>query len=124
MPRIIGIDIPRDKKTEIALTYIYGLGRVLSRKLLHETQIDGAKRAKDLTDDEVLKIGRDPFLVAYALVALGKRCVVTTEVSKPKRLRANRHLPNICDEFKVPWCNTFAFVRALNFSTNWKSAKD
>ncbi len=80
--------------------------------------------APDLTDDEVVKIGRDPFLVAYALVALGERCLVTTEVSKPRRQRANRHLPNICDDFKVPWCNTFAFVRALNFSTKWKSVED
>jgi len=39
--------------------------------------------APDLTDDEVEKIGRDPFLIAYALAAVGERCIVTTEVSKP-----------------------------------------
>jgi hypothetical protein len=78
--------------------------------------------APDLTDEEVEKIGRDPFLIAYALAVVGERCVVTTEVSKPKRQRANRHLPDLCVDFGVPWCDTFAMVRALNFSTTWKSA--
>ena len=52
--------------------------------------------ASDLTDVEVEKIGRDPFLVTYALNAPGEISVVTTEVSKPKRQRANRHLPDVC----------------------------
>jgi len=77
--------------------------------------------ASDLTDDEVEKIGRDPFLIAYALRNPGERFVVTTEVSKPKRQRANRHLPDVCKDLKVRCCNTFEFVRALNFSTRWKS---
>lgn len=77
--------------------------------------------AADLTDDEVEKIGRDPFLIAYACVATEQRCVVTTEVSKPKRQRANRHLPDVCNQFGVSCCNTFKFVHELEFSTNWKS---
>ena len=77
--------------------------------------------ANDLTDDEVEKIGRDPFLVAYALTAPGAMCVVTTEVSRPRRQRANRHLPDVCADFQVDCCNTFEFVRRLNFSTNWQS---
>ena len=80
--------------------------------------------ASDLTDDEIEKLGRDPFLVAYALVEVGERCVVTTEVSKPTRRRANRHMPDVCDQFSVPRCNTFEFVRALDFSTSWKSELD
>ena len=76
--------------------------------------------ANDLTDDEVEKIGRDPFLVAYALVDNDNRCIVTTEVSKPSRKRANRHLPDVCNTFRVPCVNTFQFVRALDFSTRWK----
>ncbi len=75
--------------------------------------------APDLTDDEVEKIGRDPFLVAYALHQSEERCVVTTEVSKPSRQRANRHLPDVCRGFGITTCNTFAFIRALNFSTSW-----
>lgn len=77
--------------------------------------------ASDLTDDEVVKIGRDPFLIAYALRDRENRCVVTTEVSKPRRNRANRHLPDVCRDFGVVPCNTFEFVRALDFSTGWNS---
>jgi len=77
--------------------------------------------ASDLTDDEVEKIGRDPFLIAYALKDKGNRCLVTTEISKPKRLRANRHLPDVCADLGVGCYNTFEFLRALNFSTRWNS---
>jgi hypothetical protein len=77
--------------------------------------------ASDLTDDEVEKIGRDPFLIAYALSNKEDRCLVTTEVSKPKRQRANRHLPDVCADLEVRCHNTFEFVRALNFSTRWNS---
>lgn len=77
--------------------------------------------APDLRDDEVDKIGRDPFLIAYDLKNSGGRSVVTTEVSKPKRRRANRHLPDVCKDLRVRCHNTFEFVRALNFSTRWKS---
>ena len=73
--------------------------------------------APDLTDDEVEKIGRDPFLIAYALVSPQERCVVTTEVSKPKRKRANRHIPDVCADLGISCCNTFKFTRDLSFST-------
>ena len=76
--------------------------------------------AADLTDDEIEKIGRDPFLIAYALVAPLGRCVVTTEVSKPSRIRANRKLPDVCDQFNVLHCNTYEFIRSLDFKTKWK----
>lgn len=77
--------------------------------------------ASDLTDDEVEKIGRDPFLIAYALKDSRGRYIVTTEVSKPRRRRANRHLPDICNDLGVRCYNTFEFVRALDFSTGWNS---
>jgi len=56
MPRIVGVDIPKEKKIWIALTYIYGIGRTLSKKILEEAQIDPNIRAKDLTDEQVAKI--------------------------------------------------------------------
>lgn len=56
MPRIIGVDIPREKRTDIALTYLYGIGRTLSNKVLKDAGVDPAKRAKDLTDKEVAQI--------------------------------------------------------------------
>lgn len=56
MPRIFGVDIPKEKRIEIALTYLYGIGRVLSNRILADAQISPDKRAKDLSDEEVAKI--------------------------------------------------------------------
>lgn len=56
MPRILGIDIPKEKRIEIALTYLYGVGRVLSNKILKEAGVSPDKRAKDLTEEEVSQI--------------------------------------------------------------------
>ena len=56
MPRIFGVDLPREKRTEIALTYLYGIGRPLSIKILKEAQVNLDKRAKDLTDKEIAAI--------------------------------------------------------------------
>ena len=78
--------------------------------------------AEDLTDEEITKMGRDPFLVAYALVAPAQRFVVTTEVSRPKRIRANRHIPDICRDLGVYCYNTFEFLRRLDFSTGWRGS--
>lgn len=56
MPRIIGVDIPKEKRIEIALCYLYGVGRFVSNKMLKEAVIDPNKRAKDLTEEEVSRI--------------------------------------------------------------------
>jgi len=53
MPRIAGVNIPENKRIEIALTYIYGVGRALSKKILAEVKIDINKKASDLTAKEV-----------------------------------------------------------------------
>lgn len=76
--------------------------------------------APDLTDDEILKIGRDPFLLGYALADPGGHCIVTTEVSKPSKVRANKHLPDVARHFGIDSCNTFEFTRRLDFRTNWR----
>ncbi len=56
MARIKGIDLPNNKRIEIALTYIYGIGRKLSKKILTDANVDINKKAKDLTDDELTRI--------------------------------------------------------------------
>ena len=56
MPRILGIDIPKEKRIEISLCYLYGIGRALSNKILKEVGVDPNKRAKNLTEEEVSKI--------------------------------------------------------------------
>lgn len=56
MPRILGVDVPKEKRIEIALTYLYGVGKFVSGKILNEAGIDLNKRAKDLSEDEISKI--------------------------------------------------------------------
>lgn len=56
MPRILGVDIPKEKRIEIALCYLYGIGRTLSNRILKEAGIDPNKRAKDLNEEEVSHI--------------------------------------------------------------------
>jgi len=56
MARLLGVDLPREKRTEIALTYIFGMGRTRSVETLVATGIDPNKRARDLTDDEVVQL--------------------------------------------------------------------
>ena len=56
MARIAGVDLPREKRVEIGLTYIYGIGRVVSNRLLNEAGVSPDTRVKDLTDDEVAGI--------------------------------------------------------------------
>ncbi|TFH29716.1 MAG: 30S ribosomal protein S13 [Myxococcales bacterium] len=53
MARIAGVDLPRGKRMEIALTYIFGIGRTNARKILEQTKIDLGKKSDDLTDDEI-----------------------------------------------------------------------
>ena len=76
--------------------------------------------AADLNDEEVQRLGRDPFLIAYALRDRAGRLVVTTEVSKPKRKRANRRIPDVCRDLGVHCRNTFEFIEALDFTTGWR----
>ncbi|MGD0461752.1 MAG: 30S ribosomal protein S13 [Tepidisphaeraceae bacterium] len=56
MPRISGVDIPPDKPIWISLTYLFGIGRTNSRAILREAGIDGQRRAKELTEEELAKI--------------------------------------------------------------------
>ncbi len=56
MARIAGIDLPRNKRTDIGLSYIYGIGRMSAQKILHEAGIDGAVRVKDLSEDKIVKL--------------------------------------------------------------------
>ncbi|MFK7766136.1 MAG: 30S ribosomal protein S13 [Mariniblastus sp.] len=56
MPRLLGVDIPNDRKAVISLTYLYGVGSQTARDLCHKAGIDGDKRARDLTDEELSRI--------------------------------------------------------------------
>ncbi|MBP7217213.1 MAG: 30S ribosomal protein S13, partial [Candidatus Omnitrophica bacterium] len=56
MPRILGIDLPKEKRIEISLCYLYGVGRYLANQICKEANIDPGKRAKDLSEEEVSRI--------------------------------------------------------------------
>ena len=56
MARIAGVDLPREKRVEIGLTYIYGIGRVSADRILEAANVDPSTRVRDLTDDEVKRI--------------------------------------------------------------------
>ena len=56
MARIAGVDLPRDKRVEIGLTYIYGIGRVSANKILAEAKVNPDTRVRELTDEEVKRI--------------------------------------------------------------------
>ena len=56
MARIAGVDIPRDKRVEVALTYIFGIGQTTSKQVLAQTRVSPDTRVKDLTEDEVARL--------------------------------------------------------------------
>ncbi len=92
-------------------------GEEVDRKLVARILQEGY--APDLTDQEIEQIGRDPFLIGYALAEPANRYVVTTEASKPGQRRQNSRIPDVCKKLGVQCCDTFGMTRALKFSTKW-----
>jgi len=97
MARIAGVDIPRDKRVEISLTYIYGIGKATSQKLLAAAEVDPDTRVKDLSEAEVARLRQ---LVDNELTVEGdlRREVAMnikrlTEIGCYRGLRHRRHLP-------------------------------
>ena len=68
MARIAGVDLPRDKRVEIGLTYIYGIGRVSSNKILAEANVNPDTRVRELTDDEVKRLSE---IIAHGYMVEG-----------------------------------------------------
>ncbi len=96
MARIAGVDLPREKRVEIGLTYIYGIGLPSSQKILKSSGINPDTRVKDLTDDEVAKIRKamEDFKVEGDLrreVALNIKRL--TEIGCYRGIRHRRGLP-------------------------------
>ena len=97
MARIAGVDIPNQKRVEIALTYIYGIGRKSSNDILARTGIDPDKRAKDLTEDEIAKI-RDELEAHYSVEGDLRRYVAMNikrmvEINCYRGIRHRKGLP-------------------------------
>jgi len=97
MARISGVDVPNDKRIEISLTYIFGIGRTKSNQILKNTGINPDKRAKDLTDDEINKI-RDEIEKNHKVESDLKREVALnikrlTEIGCYRGVRHRKNLP-------------------------------
>jgi hypothetical protein len=96
--------------------------------LLEETELEAGPvsrvvedgYAPNLTEDELEKLKADPFIVAYGVALPGQVTVVTMERSKPKRQRANRHIPDVCSDLQVPCIDTYELLRRLDFRTDWR----
>ncbi len=71
--------------------------------------------ASDLTDAEVIEVGRDPFLIGYALSFPTDRCVVTSEASKPGKKRGRRHIPDVCKTLGIQCMNAVGLINSLDF---------
>ena len=76
----------------------------------------------ELDETEIEHVGRDPFLIAYAYVAIGERCVVTFENSAPGKRGKIRKIPDVCKGLGVDCCTLFEVIETLDFTTQWKPA--
>jgi len=97
MARIAGVDLPRDKRVEIALTYIYGIGRTSAKNILTSTGIDPTIRVKDLTEEQENKL-RECIDKEYTVEGDRRRTVALdikrlTEIGSYRGLRHRRSLP-------------------------------
>jgi small subunit ribosomal protein S13 len=97
MARISGVDIPREKRVVIALTYIYGIGPTRSQQILRKTQVNGDTRVRDLTEDEVHRL-REVIDQDYKVEGDLRREVALnikrlTEIGSYRGLRHRRNLP-------------------------------
>ena len=97
MARIAGIDLPKDKRVEIGLTYIFGIGRTSANKILKETGINPDTRVKDLTDEEEAKL-REVIARDYTVEGDLRRDVAMdikrlTEIGCYRGVRHRRSLP-------------------------------
>jgi small subunit ribosomal protein S13 len=97
MPRLLGVDIPADKRVDIALTYVYGVGRTLALEICRKLQIDPSMKARDLTENHVatiVKMFQDEYMVEGDLrrqVAQNIRRLIS--VGAYRGLRHRRSLP-------------------------------
>lgn len=97
MARIAGVDIPREKRVEIALTYIYGIGHTTSQEILNKTRVSPDTRVRDLTEDEVHRlrevIDRDYKVEGDLRREVALNIKRLTEIGCYRGLRHRRNLP-------------------------------
>ena len=95
MARIAGVDIPNEKRVEIGLTYIYGIGRVRSNKILAETGINPDTRVKDLTESDIANFRK--YIESNFTVEGELRRDVALDIKRLKEIRCYRGLRHIAN---------------------------
>lgn len=97
MARLVGVDLPREKRLEIALTYIFGVGRSRANETLVAAEVDPDKRARDLTDEELVRL-RDHLESSYRIEGDLRREITAdirrkVEIGNYQGIRHRRNLP-------------------------------
>ena len=96
MARIVGVEVPAEKKIGVALTYVYGIGRALSRTILKDLGLDSEARVKSLTDEELSRISS---MIEKKFVVEGQlRRQISQNISRLKEIkcyRGTRHIKNL-----------------------------
>ena len=92
MPRIVGVDIPEQKKVIFALQAIFGVGPKIAADIVRETQVNGEKRARELTTDEVNRIQR---VIEKYMVEGDLRRDINDSIDRLKRIRSYRGMRHI-----------------------------
>lgn len=95
MARISGVDLPNEKRVEIGLTYIYGIGRASANKILQATGINPDTRVKDLSESDVASIRK--YIEANFVVEGEKRKDVSLDIKRLKEIRCYRGLRHIAN---------------------------
>lgn len=97
MPRIVGVDIPKEKRIDVALTYIYGIGPAVSTQILGKAEIEPSLRAKDLTEGQISKlnsiIGREYMVEGDLRREVSGNVKRLISISSYRGLRHKRGLP-------------------------------
>jgi small subunit ribosomal protein S13 len=97
MPRILGVDLPNDKPTHIALRYLYGIGPTLALRLCEQARVDPQRRAKELTDEEIARLvgflDRDYTVEGPLRRQLQQNIARLKDIQSYRGLRHRRSLP-------------------------------
>src|SRR5260370_22528697 len=97
MPRILGVDLPNDKPTHIALRYLYGIGPTLALRLCEQARVDPLRRAKELTDEDIARLvgflDRDYTVEGPLRRQIQQNIARLKDIQSYRRLRHRRSLP-------------------------------
>ena len=116
-----------DAEKDLLFDWLQQEGVVDTLRLNEEVNPDHLQKVLDdgygqnLTDVDLEKIGRDPFIMAYAMASAADRHVVSNEISRPNAQGTNRKIPDICKQFGLNSCNAFGLIRQLDFKTAWEA---